>query len=159
MTLYELTSAMRSFDFIIDDETGEIINADELEKLEMDRNEKLKNCVFYFKNMIAEAEALKAEKLKLARRQQIAEKKAERMKKYLDYCLKGEEFRPRDDVRVQITYRKSEVVECDDWTKISGVYLRYKDPEPDRAEIKKAIKAGFKVEGCRLVERNNIQIK
>ena len=150
---------MKHFDLEIDDETGEILNASALEQLQMDRDAKLKNCVFYYKNLIAEAEALKAEKLKLARRQAIAEKKAERMKQYLDFCLDGEEFKPSDDVRVRISYRKSEVVECDDWTKVSDNYLRHRDPEPDRAKIKKAIKAGIEVKGCRLVEKQNIQIK
>ena len=159
MTLYEMTEAMRDFDFQIDDETGEIINAPELDQLQMDRDEKLKNCVYYYKNTLAEAEALKAEKQKLGNRQKIAERKAERMKEYLAYCLQGEKFAPEDDVRVRITYRKSEQVECPDWTRVSDEYLRYKEPELDKAKIKKAIKAGETVDGCRLVEKQNIQIK
>lgn len=159
MTLYELTQAMANFDFDIDDETGEILNADELDQLEMDRNEKLKNCVLYYKNLKAEAEALKAEKQALAKRQQAAERKAERMKEYLDFNLQGEKFAPEDDVRVRVSYRKSESVECPDWTQVSDEYLRYKDPELDKTKIKKAIKAGETVKGCSLVVNNKIQIK
>lgn len=159
MTLYELTEAMRAFDFEIDEDTGEILNADELDQIQIDRDEKLKNCVFYYKNMLSEAAALKAEKQKLASRQQIAERKAERMKEYLAYCLQGEKFAPEDDVRVRITYRKSEQVECSDWRMVSDEYLRYKDPELDKTKIKKALKAGEEVKGCTLVEKQNIQIK
>lgn len=159
LTLYELTEAMQNFDFDIDEETGEILNESELEQIQMERNEKLKNCVFYYKNMKAEADALKAEKVNLQKRQQVAEKKAERMKEYLAFCLNGEKFEPKDDVRVKVTYRKSEAVECNDWTKVPDDYLRYKDPELDKTKIKKAIKAGTKVEGCKLVEKRNIQIK
>lgn len=158
MTLYELTEAMRDFDFEVN-EDGEIVNADELDQLQLDRDEKLKNCVFYYKNMLAEAEALKAEKMRLAKRQAVSEHKAQRMKEYLAFCLNGEKFAPEDDVRVRITYRKSEQVECPDWTVVSDEYLRYKEPELDKAKVKKALKAGEKVNGCVLVEKQNIQIK
>ena len=159
MTLYELTEAMNNFDFEIDEETGEILNADELDRIQMDRDEKLKNCVYYYKNMKAEADALKVEKMNLQKRQQIAEHKAERMKQYLAFCLDGEKFEPEDDVRVRVTYRKSESVECPDIHMVDDDYLRYKEPELDKAKIKKAIKAGTTVVGCTLVEKQNIQIK
>jgi len=159
MTLYELTAAMANFDFEIDEETGEIINADELDQLQMDRDQKLKNCVYYYKNMKAEADALKAEKMRLAKRQSIAEHKAERMKQYLDFCLHGEKFAPEDDVRVRVSYRKSQSVECDDIYKVPEDYIRYKEPELKKTEIKKAINAGHEVAGCWLEEKNNIQIK
>ena len=159
MTLYELTEAMRNFDFDIDEETGEITNADELDRLEMDRNEKLKNCVFFYKNMKAEADALKAEKMNLQKRQQISERKAERMKEYLAFCLNGEKFEPEDDVRVRVTYRKSDQVECDDFSKVSKEYLRFKEPELDKTKIKKAINSGVAVAGCRLEKKMNILIK
>ena len=159
MTLYELTEEMRNFDLQIDEDTGEISNAEDLDQLITDRNEKLKNCVLWYKNQKAEADALKAEKMKLAKRQQEAERKAEWMKNYLESCLDGEKFEPEDDVRVRITYRKSEQVECPDWTVVSDEYLRYKDPELDKTKIKKALKAGEKVDGCQLVTKMNIQIK
>lgn len=159
MTLYELTEQLANFDFEIDEETGEITNMDELEQIQMDRDEKLKNCVLWYKNCKAEADALKAEKMNLQKRQQIAEKKAERMKAYLDFCLKGEQFTPKDDVRVRISYRKSDQVLCDDITKVSDEYLRFKEPELDKTKVKKAIKAGIDVDGCTLITKKNIQIK
>lgn len=159
MTLYELTEQLANFDFEIDEETGEITNMDELEQIQMDRDEKLKNCVLWYKNCKAEADALKAEKMNLQKRQQIAEKKAERMKSYLDFCLKGEQFTPKDDVRVRVSYRKSDQVLCDDITKVSDEYLRYKEPELDKTKVKKDIKAGIDVDGCKLITKKNIQIK
>lgn len=158
-TLYELTEEMKNFDFEIDEETGEITNAGDLDDLKMERNEKIKNCVFYYKNILAEADALKAEKMKLQQRQQIAERKAERMKQYLEYCLDGKEFKPDDDVRVRITYRKSKSVECDDIARVPEEYLRFRTPELDKTKVKKAIASGETVKGCVLVEKSNIQIK
>lgn len=159
MTLYELSEAMRNFDLEIDEETGEILNADELELLQLEHELKLKNCVWWYKNIKAEAEALKAEKMKLAKRQQIAERKAEWMKQYLADDLHGESFKPEDDVTVRVSWRKSESVECPDVFKVPDEYLRYKEPELDKAKVKKAIKAGEEVTGCTIVEKNNIQIK
>ena len=159
MTLYELTEAMRNFDLEIDEETGETLNADELDMLALEHDLKLKNCVWFYKNQKAEAEALKAEKQKLAARQKTAERKAEWMAQYIAFDLDGKDFKPEDDVTVRVGWRKSKTVECDDITKVPAEYLRFKEPELDKAKIKKAFKAGEKVEGCREVENNNIQIK
>lgn len=159
MTLYELTQAMENFDLEIDPYTGEILNADELDQLQMEHDEKLKNCVHYYKNMLAEAEAIKAEKLRLADRQRTAEKKAEWIKSYIAMDLNGEKFEPKDDVTVRVGWRKSTAVECDDVFKVSDEYLRYKEPELDRKKVKEALKAGEEVAGCYLVTRNNISIK
>ena len=158
-TLYELAEAMRNFDLEIDEETGEILNADELDMLTLEHDLKLKNCVWFYKNQKAEAEALKVEKLKLEKRQKTAERKAEWMARYIAADLDGKDFKPEDDVTVRVGWRKSKTVECDDITKVPAEYLRVKEPELDKAKIKKVFKAGETVEGCREVENNNIQIK
>ncbi len=159
MTLYELSQAMQNFDLDIDEETGEILNADELDELIIEHDLKLKNCVYYYKNMMAEAEALKAEKQKLADRQKTAERKAEWIKRYIANDLQGEKFEPKDDVTIKVGWRRSESVECADIFKVPDEYLRYKEPELDKAKVKKALKAGESVQGCELVSKTNIQIK
>ena len=159
MTLYELSEAMRNFELQIDEETGEILNAEELDLLAIDHDLKLKNCVWWYKNKKAEAEALKAEKMKLAARQKTAERQAEWMKDYIDMDLDGKPFKPEDDVTVNVAYRKSTTVECTSIFDVPDEYLRYKEPELDKEKIKKAFKEGIDVEGCRIVEKNNIQIK
>lgn len=159
MTLYELTESMRNFELQIDEETGEITNSEDLETLSIEYNEKIKNCVRYYKNMKAEAEALKAEKLKLANRQKSAERKAEWIKAYIDLNLDGKPFKPEDDATINVSYRKSVTVECNNVFDVPDEYLKYKEPELDKAKVKKAINAGETVKGCSLVEHQNIQIK
>ena len=160
MTLYELTEAMRNFDLEVDEETGEILNADELDLLELEHEQKLKNCVYWYKNQKAEAEALKAEKMKLAKRQQTAERKVEWMKHYIAECLgEGKDFKPEDDVTVRISWKKSRSVECEDVYKVPDEFLRYKMPELDKKKVTDALKAGEDVPGCELIEKQNIQIK
>ena len=159
MTLYELNQAMQNFDLEIDEETGEILNADELDELKIEHDLKLINCVYYYKNMMAEAEALKAEKQKLADRQRVAERKAEWIKSYIAYDLQGEKFEPKDDVTVKVGWRRSESVQCEDIYKVPDEYLRYKEPELDKTRVKKLLKNGEEVPGCELVSKMNIQIK
>lgn len=159
MTLYELSEAMRNFDLLIDEDTGEILNADDLDLLQLEHDEKLKNCVWFYKNIKAEADALKAEKQKLADRQKAAERKAEWMKRYIAADLSGKDFKPEDDVTVRVSWRKSKQVDCEDVYKVPDDYLRYKEPELDKKKVMDALKAGEVVPGCTLVEKQNIQIK
>ena len=86
MKLYEIDEAILN---CIDTETGEIIDADQLDKLQMERDTKLENVACWIKDLKAEAEAIKTEKQILANRQKVAENKAESLKKYLAYALDG----------------------------------------------------------------------
>lgn len=78
-SLYEINSQIeQAWGAAVDPDTGEIINEDALQELDgltMQREEKLENLALFYKNLSAEAEALKAEKMRLAARQAAAEKK------------------------------------------------------------------------------------
>lgn len=141
---------------IVEMEVEEIINPDALDALRIEREKKIENIALWMKNLRAEAEAIKAEKLKLGKRQKNVEKNAEELKRYLDHALCGEKFRTS---RVQISYRKSSSVQIDDGVVLPDEYLRYKAPEPDKAGLAKALKSGVEIEGVRLEERQNIQVK
>ena len=79
MTLYELNQELMNFDLEIDEETGEILNAEDLDKLEMERDVKIENIGLWIKNLLSDAEELKREKESLYKREQAAKKKAERL--------------------------------------------------------------------------------
>lgn len=155
MKLYEIVAELRDFQFEIDEETGEILNADELDKLELARDEKIENICLMIKNLKADAAAYKAEKDSFAEKEKRAKNEADRLADYLQRMLDGETFK---STRASVTYRKSEAVECD-MELVPDDYLRYKEPEPDKAKIKKAIKSGIEVDGCHLVENISMQIK
>lgn len=156
MTLYEINEKLRDFEFEIDEETGEIMNEDELDALEMSRAEKMRNICMLIKNYRAEAAVLKAEADAFTRRYKHAKNEAENLANYLQRELRGESFKCTE---AAVSYRKSEVVECDDISLVPADFLKYKEPEIDKAGIKAAIKNGVEIRGCRLVERQNIQIK
>lgn len=153
MKLYEINQAILN---CIDLETGEIIDTEQLDKLTMERETKLENVACWIKELKAEAEALKAEKMAFAKRQQVAENKMESLKKYLAYALDGQAFKT---TRASVTFRKSQAVEIADIYKLDENYLRYKEPEADKTAIKEALKAGQTVAGATLVENTSVIIK
>lgn len=154
--LYDLVREIEDFEFEIDEETGEILNANDLDNLELEKNEKIEQLCLWFKNLKSDASAYKAEKDSFAKKQKAAENKAESIKNYIAYILAGENFKTD---RVTVSYRRSEQVECPDMSLVDDDYLRFKEPELDKTKIKKALKDGIKVGGCMLVERQNMQIK
>lgn len=153
MKLYEIDNAILE---CIDMETGEIIDIDKLNELELERETKIEGVACWIKELKAEAEALKAEKMAFAKRQQVAENKMESLKKYLAYALDGQAFKT---VRASVTFRKSQSVEIADIYKLDENYLRYKEPEADKTAIKEALKAGQTVAGATLVENTSVIIK
>ena len=140
----------------IDTETGEVINEEYLNQLGMERDAKIENIACWIKNLLADAEALKAQKQAFADRQKSAENKAESLKKYLSEYLGGQKF---STDKVAISFRKTSAVNVIDMTKIPEEFLKYKDPEPDKTAIKNAIKAGAVVAGAEVVEGQSISIK
>lgn len=154
--LYELIREIEDFELQIDEETGEILNIEELEALELEKDTKLENICLWIKNLQSDAEAYEKEENNFKKKKQIAKNKAERLKAYVDYILAGNKFKSS---KVSVSYRKSEQIECADMLMVDPDYLRFKEPELDKKKIKEAIKAGVDVKGCQLVERSNIQIR
>lgn len=162
-SLYEINSQIeQTWGAAVDPDTGEIINEEalqELEQLGMQREEKLENLALFYKNLSAEAEALKAEKMRLAARQAAAEKKAEGIKKYIEASMDSAGGEKIKTSKVAIGWRKSESVQINAGAFLPDEYLTYKEPEPNKVAIKKALKAGTSIDGATLVITNNIQIK
>lgn len=155
-TLYEINEKLLNFEFEIDEETGEILNAGELDNLELARDEKIENLCLYIKNLRADSEALKAEKEVFAQREKASKNKADRLASYLQAMLNGDTYK---SLKAEVSYRKSESVECDDIALVPADFLRYKDPELNKTEVKKALKNGVDVRGCHLKTNINMQIK
>ncbi len=130
---------------------------DALRRVEDERDVKALNIACLIKNFRAEAEALKAEKTRLAKRQQAAERTIERLTTYLTSFI--EPGLKLKDARAAIGWRKSESVVLsvspDD---LPEEYVRIKR-EADLRLIKEDLKAGEDVPGASLEERQNLQIR
>jgi outer membrane murein-binding lipoprotein Lpp len=153
MTLYEIDQKLLD---CIDLETGEILNEERLNELQMERNEKLEKVALWIKELNAEADALKAEKQAFADRQKAAENKAGSLKKWLADALAGEKFKT---TKVMVSFRKTKIVEVTDIFALDENYVKYSEPTADKAAIKKAIEAGEIVKGATLVESVSISVK
>ncbi len=159
MKLYEIDSAILE---CIDIETGEIIDTERLDALQIERDAKIENVACWIKDLKAEAEAIKAEKQKLAERQKVAENKAESLKKWLAYALDGKKF---STARCAVSFRNTESVEVTEegleaLMKEHDELLTYKTPEPNKTAIKNAIKNdGLNVAGVQLVQNVSTIIK
>ena len=152
-SLYEIDGAILA---LIDDETGEVSDAEVFEGLQMERETKIENIALWYKNLTSDAEQYAKEEQHYAELKQKAKKTAERLKQILDTTLSGDTFKT---VRVAISYRKSESVTITDETMLPAGYLKFSAPSVDKAAIKTAIKAGVVVDGAVLAARQNIQIK
>lgn len=158
MNLYKIDHAIID---CVDMETGEILDVEALNTLEMERDKKVENIALWIKNLLSDAEQIRAEREALKAREDAAKNKAESLKKYLTSYLNGTKF---ETPKVKVSFRKSESVDVTDISKIMNLddadsYLRYKEPEPDKTAIKQAIKSGINIPGCSLVQKQSISIK
>lgn len=163
MTIYEIDKEIAALlDAGIDEETGELlVDTDALEALQGERDQKVENLALAYKNMTAEAKAIRAEEEALAARRRSTEAKAERARKYLDYVLAGEKFKT---ARVAVSYRKNTSVRLApdfiEWAQENAEeLLRYKAPEANKTEIAAILRAGGAVHGAELIESQTMSIK
>lgn len=150
-SLYEINKSMLE---CVDMETGEVIDEEKLNGLEMEKEEKLENIALWIKNLKAEAEMVKAEKERLDKRIKACKNKAEQLTKLLADNLDGAKFKTS---KVNITYRKSDRVEVTDIEVIPQEFLKL-EVTVNKTELKKALKSGFEFDGAELVTTNNIQV-
>ena len=151
--LYEINQEIMD---CVDEETGEIIDVEKLNDLQMQFDEKVENIACFIKNLLADAKAIKEEESNLASRRKSYENKAKSLKKYLADTLNGQKFKT---TKVSISYRKSESVDIENMKDVPEEYIKIAEPTVDKASAKKAMKSGIKIPGLRLAESKNIQIR
>lgn len=159
MSIYDINQAIVA---LMDMETGEITDEQAFDELQMARDEKIENIGLYYKDLQAEAKAIKDEEQALAARRKAAENKVERLKNLLDYALQGAKF---STPRLKVSYRKSQTVEVSDgfiaWAdEHRPDLLTYSEPKPLKTALKDAIKEGEIPEDmARLETHENISVK
>lgn len=157
MTLYEIDKAILDFEFEIDEESGEILNASDLDELKMAREDKIEGISLWIKNLEAEKEAVKHEKDNFADREKRLGKKIESLKGYLTYALDGQKF---STPKVAVSFRKSESVLVKDEYLVPDNYCEYTMVRrPNKTMLKDALKKGEEIMGVELLEKRNISIK
>lgn len=164
MTLYDIDQELRQLleAVQIDEETGEILDGfdpEKVEELNILRDKKLEGVALFIKELSYEEEALKAEAKKLTERAKANHNKAQSLVNYLSMSLLNNNQTKYETNKVALSFRKSEVVEADE-TLVPKKYFKKKiELALDKAGIKKLLKAGEKIRGCLLIEKQNLQIK
>lgn len=164
--LYEINRDIEELlNTITDPETGEIVDTDSLDKLFVERDEKIESVILYEKDVDADIAAITHEIMNLQNRVDRLKNTREGLRTYIAKALDGHKFRTS---RCDVGWRKSEAVEVDDdfceWASnaenLAIHYLTKKESvTPNKAEIKKFLKSGGTLEHCRLIEKQNMTIK
>lgn len=161
MKLYEINLALED---LVDLETGELLDYERFEQLQMARSEKIEGMALWYKNVSAEAAAIKEEADALSRRGRSLEKQAERLKNYIGLILDGEKF---STARCAVTFRASTALEVSDsaalidWAEKNGYdsCLSYKEPEIRKTDVRKLLEAGVEVPAVQMVKKKNVRIQ
>ena len=158
-TLYEISADfLAALDAMeVDPDTGELLNADQLDALSAAFDEKAEATALYIKNLTAFVGNVKAEEAALAERRKTAEK---RLKDLLASSMLSVGRDKVETARTKIGFRKSTQVQIDDEGALPPDFVTTTiTTKPDKTAIKKAIQAGQSVAGAVLVENQNLQIK
>lgn len=177
--LYELTSDFKTLFDNLEDMTDDPDLTDEqrldletawfdtLETIEAEFENKAENVAVYIKNLIAEAEVLKAEENALKVRRHQKEKRVESLKKYLIGSMNAVNLKKIDRPMARLTVKNNAetAVFADEkafikWAKENNDdLLRYKDPEIAKTEVKKYLQSGGELPGVTLGRTQSIIIK
>ena len=149
----------------VDAETGEILDVEKLDALQMEREAKLEGVALWVKDMKAEAAAVKEEADKLTARRKALENRMESVKAWLLQALNGEKLKTP---RCNVYQTHSQKVVIDDEKALVDMFmaspfgekfLRMKDPEIDKTALKDSMKQGYEYEFAHLEETESVVIK
>jgi len=165
MKLFEINSELRNIvdevSLYAEEHDGEIPEnlSNKLTSIQQEKEQKVLSIGRWYKNLNAEAEAIKTEEDRLYSRRKSLEKRIEGIKYFLETYLTGEE--KYSDGAVKISFRKSERLSMitEDIRCIPDKYLKPQLPKIDKAAIKDDIKSGKRFDFAKIEFCNNIQIK
>ena len=161
-SLYEINQEILD---CVDAETGEILDVEKLDALQMEREAKLEGVALWVKDMKAEAEAVKEEADKLTARRKALENRMESVKAWLLQALNGEKLKT---ARCSVYQTRSQRLKVVNETALvsfiqtlndPGLFLRFPEPELKKDEIKKALKNDFAIPGAELEATESVVIK
>ena len=150
----------------VDLETGEILDTEKLDALQMERERKLEGVALWIKDLKAEAAAVKEEADKLTARKKALDNKMDSLKNWLLFALGGEKLKtPRCNVyqthstKLNVIDEQSVVNWIQTHSREPEQYLKFTLPEIRKDAVKAAIKDGMEIPGAALEETESVVIK
>ena len=161
MKIWQIEDAMMQ---LIDPETGELRDYEAFAALNMERNRKIEGMAIWYKNLTAEAKAIREEEKALAERRKGLEGKADSLKEYLGRITGGEKF---STSKVAISFRSSTLLNVFNedavvaWLKENGFdeFVTYSAPIAQKDNVKKILNTVEHIPGCVLEENRSVIIK
>lgn len=160
MKLYQISDAIRqALDHIeLDEETGEILNADELHAVEAEAADKIEATALYLRELDAEAKAAKDEADRMLARVKSMQKRSDYLKAMLLDALHA--TGKVKTGRVTVSIRTTKAVEIAEGADLPEDYTTVKTTvSPNKVAIKQALLDGVEVPGCHIEERESVQIR
>ena len=160
MKLYQISDAIRqALDHIeLDEETGEVLSADELHAVEAEASEKIEATALYLRELDAEAKAAKEEADRMLARVKSMQKRSDYLKAMLLNALHA--TGKVKTGRVSVSIRTTQAVAIDEGANLPEAYTTVKHiVSPNKVAIKQALLDGVEVPGCHIEERESVQIR
>lgn len=160
MKLYQISDAIRqALDHIeLDEETGEILSADELHAVEAEAAEKIEATALYLRELDAEAKAAKEEADRMLARVKSMQKRSDYLKAMLIEALHV--TGKVKTARVTVSIRTTQAVAVDEGANLPEAYTTAKTTvSPNKVAIKQALLDGVEVPGCHLEARESVSIR
>ena len=153
-SIYEIDQRIQE---CVDFETGEIIDAEQLDALQIERAVKIEAIACWIKNLKSDAADIKAERDTLDARYKAKEKKAQQLQDYLSSVLDNSPF---ESAKCKVTFRKSTKVNITDESLLPDEYkITKSEVVVDKKALGDALKLGELIDGAELSTNYNIQIK
>lgn len=140
MTIYELTQEMKALLDMLEDEEDDQAVQDTLEAVSLDFQDKAEGYCMVVNQMCSEAADIREEEKRLAERRRHLEARADKLQETLHQAMKATSQKKIQTGLFTLTLRPTAKVVIDNADKIPLELLTFKDPEPNKAEIKKYLK-------------------
>ena len=118
------------------------------------------NYAFVIKKLDAECDIIDAEIKRLSELKKVRQNACERLKANISHAMQTFEVDKIESPLIKLSFRKSQSVNVADVNSLPNKYKTIKVTEQaDKMKIKQALLNGEVIEGCEIVNNNNLQIK
>ena len=170
MNLYQINAEIEQLEnavedgLLIDKETGELLTFEQaLDRLHIERTQKIENIALWCKNLASDVDQLKSEEDNLAKRRKAAEAKIESLKRYLMSALMREDG-TTDKIKtarttVSVRCNAPSVIISDEALLPKEFKITKIECKPDKMQIKEVLSRGIEVPGAHLERGRSVVIK
>lgn len=162
LSLYTITDQLSdALDAIrVDEETGELIGIDTVEALQCSAHDKIVNIGRFIQNQAALLAAMKEAKKNIDARIKSAEARIDGLKRAMSYGMQQLNAKRIEEGDIAISLRKSTSVVVYDESLLADDFFTVKSTKSvSKTAIKEALAAGADVQGAKLIDSLNVQIK